>query len=113
MGLANELIGAFFRWGDTIKDDPEFFRKYQPESFVYMCAKDVERVARTAWHPVSEPPTEADGDEAGNVIARTTEGILETLSWDCEAMHGNPIYEAPATHWARIRDVVLMPPEDA
>mgnify|MGYP006285465195 CR=1 FL=1 len=75
----------------------------ESEMGVEGCLGDLRRVARTAWHPVSEPPTEADADEWGYVTF-LVDGMVVT----------EPYWEMPGTaaEWARIRDVVLLPPED-
>lgn len=108
MSGASELIDRIFDWGDKVRNDPEL-QKYPPSALVYMCAKDVERVVSTAWHPVSEPPTEVDGDSprgGGDVIARWEDGLVSTEGWNdvAELAFGG------ITHWARINDVLLLPP---
>lgn len=69
-----------------------------------VCAGELEELARTAWHPVSEPPTEADGDEAGHVaVWFCDDGVLTLLNYRAASVSG------PNAIWARIRDVILMP----
>lgn len=71
-------------------------------------------IARTAWKPVSEPPTEADADEKGQVFEWwfETQGgvwIVTTTDYRWIRNHADE-YEAEIGHkWARIRDVVLLP----
>jgi hypothetical protein len=65
------------------------------------CASDLEQVARTAWHPVSEPPRKEDGYY---VIVVGCLGEVRTTPWHAISVNDQA--------WARIRDVVLLPPED-
>lgn len=68
------------------------------------CAEELEHVARTAWHPVSEPPTESDGDDNGDVMLYDThEGSVLKIPWDEAGVMGLEY------RWARINDVVLLP----
>lgn len=66
-------------------------------------AGDLDRLARTAWKTVSEPPTEADGDRKGDVLVDMGD-MVATTPWD------NPMLQYEKA-WARIRDVLLLPAE--
>ena len=68
------------------------------------CSEALKKEARKAWHPVSEPPTEADGDDFGEVLV-TDRKVVHMEPWDRVSE-----LTRPGTQWARIRDVVLMPP---
>lgn len=71
-------------------------------------ADSISAIAEEAWHPVSEPPTQDDGDECGHVIVRDgSEMHYCNANW--VRRHG--LEKAPDAQWARIRDVVLLPPE--
>jgi hypothetical protein len=73
------------------------------------CALDLQKIARTVWHPVSEPPTEADGNIFGMVVyayCKSGEWHVWQGRW-----HGADNTVAPDL-WARVRDVVLMPEGD-
>jgi hypothetical protein len=72
------------------------------------CAEELRNTARTAWHPVSEPPTAEDADDNDLVLMFTKYKETDHVHWDVVAKaHMN----TAITHWARIRDVVLLPPE--
>lgn len=72
------------------------------------CAFELEEVARNAWHPVSEPPTEADGGKHGVILWRDEDDRVEAASWWL-------VRDEPdlflGCQWARTRDVVLTPPQ--
>jgi hypothetical protein len=70
-----------------------------------MCASEVEHHAHTAWHPVSERPTEDDAEErTGQVLILDHAGCVGKEYWD--EVNSDPEIK----QWARIRDVVLLPP---
>ena len=64
-------------------------------------------LARTAWHPVSEPPTEDDANDTDGVMVETKDGRVASMCW-----HEVPEWEPDLNRWARISDVVLMPEGD-
>lgn len=66
-------------------------------------------VARTAWHPASQPPTQEDGNRFGMVLYAACK-CGEWHVWEGR-WHGAD-NDTPSDCWARIRDVVLLPPED-
>lgn len=76
------------------------------------CVDDLQNTAKSAWKPVSEPPVEADGADAtpvGAIAVKTSDGcIAMPVEWSAVANGECPSVVA----WARIRDVVLLPPED-
>lgn len=70
------------------------------------CASDLRETARTAWHPVSNPPTEADGDR--NHCVFVWYGGDDFGLQDVQDVRNH----APdGAKWARVSDVLLMPPE--
>lgn len=75
------------------------------------CSAEVDEIARTAWRPVSEPPTEADGDGYGCVLVYVPadeEGPAAVAPWPWRNVESSSDEDTPL-RWARIRDVVLMP----
>lgn len=81
-----------------------------------MSVNDVEddrldELARTAWKPVSEPPVEADGDADGDVLLLLggSKGATDHAYWKDVATNKQMILE-DGDMWARIKDVVLLPP---
>lgn len=105
-----------------VADLIEEWRKVQSEwRDATDAADDLVDWARTAWKPVSEPPTEADYAEPPSPFA--FQWILVIDGWGTwgpvtreqfeDVIHDPEIPEGTFyTHWARPRDVVLMPPED-
>lgn len=73
------------------------------------CAWDLQETARSAWKPVSEPPTQNDAEPAqcalGTVLVFWRDNQISMEDWDDVAAG---LYEG-MTHWARVRDVVLLP----
>lgn len=70
--------------------------------------EELNEIARTAWHPVSEPPTEADDAdltlvwrEGWTEAQLVRVGMIRLMA---ERGDGYGVY------WARQRDVVLLPP---
>ena len=62
-------------------------------------------VARTAWKPVSEPPTEEDGNIVGEVmVCHRNHAAPEIMHWAAVTEWTNQ-----ECYWARIEDVVLLP----
>ena len=77
-------------------------------STTYYDATHVADMARTAWHPVSDPPTE--GEDTDLVL-------VWHPNWSSCAVErvGNVrllAYRGSRMWWARQRDVVLLPPTD-
>lgn len=68
---------------------------------------EMERTARHAWRPVSEPPTEADGDERGEVVVHHPDVGTGKLTVDRVAA------KKTTAMWARTCDVVLLPHGDS
>jgi len=74
-------------------------------------AEQLRGIARTAWHPVSVPPAEADSqtqEPGGAVLAYWNDGQVTMEDWEDVANRRYP----DMAYWARVRDVVLMPPTD-
>lgn len=78
-----------------------------------VCASEIERVSFEAWHPVSDPPTEED--TLGVVPLVIVSGGDGADCWDYMSVQNIARTDenwARGLYWARISDVVLMPPED-
>lgn len=73
-------------------------------------ADDLDYVAKTAWHLSTNPPVEDDGDDHGLVMMYLVD---EGKTW-ITPLHYLDVQEGveDGCKWARIRDVLLMPPED-
>lgn len=70
-------------------------------------AQGIRAIARESWHPVSEPPTEADGDRNHSVFVRHGGGDFSMQDVQVYRKH------APeGTKWARVSDVLLLPEGD-
>ena len=71
-------------------------------------------LARTAWHPITDPPTEEDGDENGLVLVRypacegDPAGTIMFPWWQIEGVEFMDEIDEKLL-WARIYDVILMP----
>ena len=97
MGV-NELAS---RWGaEWIESGEPLYNVYDCSE----CAYELRETARTSWHSSEEPPSAEDADSQGNVVMQWENGYIEIGEYD---------WVAPPSvlHWARIRDVVLLPPE--
>ena len=71
---------------------------------------DVALVAHTAWHPISNPPTNADTDAVGEVIVAHGNGMIDLMNLEeIEVMRVDAPGIAQEAKWARVQDVVLMP----
>lgn len=100
MASVNDLAQ---RWAN--KADPNDAAKW-----VYGDASmELLQVARTAWYPSQDPPSREDGDKRGNVLALYPSGGIVFRSVEQMGYRANT---SSKVLWARIRDVVLMPPED-
>jgi len=103
MASVNELAA---RWRNAARNRKQ--RKLVTgRSIQRQHAEELEQVARTAWHPVSEPPTEADGDAHQRVLVRRAGRSQHDIALLTTGSDLSRFEE-----WARIRDVILMPPED-
>ena len=66
---------------------------------------DLIRLCESAWKPVSEPPTEEDGNIVGEVIVcHRNDAAPEIMHWAAVTEWTNQ-----ECYWARIEDVVLLP----
>lgn len=91
-----ELAGVSGPWGGRF-DEGQFAGRVS-------CAIDLEDRARRSWKPVSEPPTEADGDEHGSVMLWHPGKGLYLAHYSVFRI----AYD-DGGKWARVRDVVLLP----
>lgn len=71
-------------------------------------ADELEDVARSAWHFPSEPPTAEDGDRV-IVIPRWV--VAKDGAQRAHSVYRGAVNPSDHALWARIRDVVLLPPE--
>lgn len=97
MTSVNELPSLWRDMGNGKAENAE-----QYHGFMHAC-DDVERVARTAWKPISKQPHAEDGDSEGFVLIWLA-GVGLGMT------HVNKMDRLPPEAlWARIRDVVLLP----
>jgi hypothetical protein len=70
------------------------------------CASDLDAIARECWHdPAQQLPKSADAEWSGGYVFRIspTSSLIERVNWRCVAAKNT-------WRWARISDVLLMPP---
>jgi len=113
----NELVQRWrdFAMQDVPKDYSErgltqkYLRGDCAAGGAWDAADELEDVARTAWHPVSETPTEADAGgymvDPSCVLIINDGGEVGMAPWWSVPHHVRTEY------WARINDVVLLPPQ--
>lgn len=72
-------------------------------------ANEIENVAHTSWHTISELPTEEDGDDYGFVLICAPE--VGERKQEINLCHWKDLDDMAFDDfmWARIRDVVLLP----
>lgn len=92
------------------RHNPDFwYRNYVMDSIA--STEALTSLARQVWHPVSELPTEEDGDEHGYVLTQAHDGTIQRHHWMQVPDLHKLIEAVHVLQWARIRDVVLLPPE--